>query len=191
MRTGEALSENEFEIDPNPCGASWKAMAAGGRAWCGRANGHKGMHHDMEHGELWDQDAVAECDYRMRTPERIVRCDRLRNHEGDHTADRTYNADGELIGGIRFSTQESLAFEAEVEQGERINNLRADLKKALAYAAGALTGAQTAIRNLKSNAVYDIEFAEGETIGGHIEHAVREAALFTAAAQAMVDVVLK
>jgi hypothetical protein len=97
---------------------------------------------------------------------------------------RTHRTDGGYI----FSTEQSLRYESELERDEYIATLRGELKTALKNASSYLLGALTVVQKLKSKEVYDIEFAECES---HIEHAIREAGLFTAAAQAMSDVLLK
>jgi hypothetical protein len=119
------------------------------------------------------------CGYRIRGEDgHPAFCQRDDNHERKHKTQS----------GQEFSTTESLAYEAELEYNDYIATLRGELKTALKNASDYLLGAQTVITRLKSRGVYDVEFAEGNS---HIETAVREAGLFTAAAQAMTDVLLK
>lgn len=119
------------------------------------------------------------CGYRIAGENgQAVFCQRDDDHGGKH---KTQD-------GREFTTSESLRFEDELQHDEYITTLRGELKAALKNASAYLLGAQTTVEKLKSNAVYDIEFAEGQS---HIEHAIREAGLFTAAARAMSDVLLK
>jgi predicted Zn-dependent protease len=90
--------------------------------------------------------------------------------------------------GREFTTSEALEYEKELEHQDYIEELREQLKRALDEASLQLQRAQTRVKALASDQVYDVEFAESN---GYIEHAIREAGLFTAAAQAMTAVLLK
>lgn len=61
-----------------------------------------------------------------------------------------------------------LAVEREREHGERITSDRALLAHNIATAAGALNAARTVLARLRSNEVYDVEFAEGH--GATVDH---------------------